>query len=122
MSTGRKPKQDWVSRGPDQLVRIRDGDPPAFVTRERSEIALQPAWPEGTGLAGPSVGRALFVPVQVVEAQACSLEVHQGRGLAAEAPTLEVVLTGERRIRVPSGFDDTTLYRLVHVLEAVDRC
>lgn len=121
VNTGRSPKQEGC-RGQGQFVRIQEGDSPAFGTRERLEVVRQPVWPEGSGRAGPSVGRALFVPVQVVEARASSLEVHQGRGLAAEAPTLEVVLAGERRIRVPSGFDDATLYRLVQVLEAVDRC
>src|SRR4029077_17519867 len=54
---------------------------------------------------------ALFVPVRVVPDE----EV-------APAGSVEVVLTGGRRVRVPPGFDPATLRQLLAVLEEVPPC
>lgn len=43
-------------------------------------------------------------------------------GLDGEEGILELVFGGHRRIRVPAGFDASTLLRLVQVLEAWDSC
>jgi hypothetical protein len=38
---------------------------------------------------------------------------------AVPSPSIEVVLGGERVVRVPAGFDETTLMRVVRVLEGL---
>ena len=56
-------------------------------------------------------GTAAFVPVQVVPDED-----------AAPAGSVEVVLTGRRRVRVTPGFDPATLRQLLAVLEEVPPC
>lgn len=38
---------------------------------------------------------------------------------ALSPPSIEIALGGERMVRVPSGFDETTLVRVVRVLEGL---
>jgi len=62
---------------------------------------------DATGGSGQDeLGVALFAEVDV-----------QSSSSMAEAPALEVVLAGERRIRVAPGFDEETLRRLMAALE-----
>lgn len=72
--------------------------------RRRSSPNLQ------TGPSRP----ATFVPVKVVERQ-------KGSALALLNPTasvIELVLVGGRVVRVPSGFDEHLLARVIAVVEA----
>jgi len=90
------------------------------------------AWPESSPelAAGSSASAscsgggstALFVPVRVMEPSGAGSVAQQRQGAAGVACALEVVLAGERRIRVSVGFDEATLYRLVQTLEGVDAC
>ena len=55
--------------------------------------------------------KALFVPIRL-----------QNDDPAAASQTLEVLLAGSRRIRVPAGFDAATLRKLLAVLEEGASC
>jgi transposase-like protein len=62
-------------------------------------------------------GAEAFLPVKIVERLDDGLpEMRGGRGVAA---AIEIVVRGGRVIRVPDGFDPSTLARVVQTLEAL---
>ncbi|HIE56093.1 MAG TPA: hypothetical protein EYP90_13105 [Chromatiaceae bacterium] len=62
-----------------------------------------------------------FVALQVVEphAEGLTMEAVPPQTEHQEPPALEVVLRAGRAVRVPAGFDQCTLARVVEVLERV---
>jgi hypothetical protein len=61
---------------------------------------------------GEKQNRPVFVPVELTES-------HSESKSGESPPAFEVLLKGERVIRVPSGFDGDDFQRLVSILEAI---
>ena len=88
------------------LYRLRHTTPAADRRRTRISIAPKPA------LARPE--NSAFLPVHIRPERSATTDSRQG----VVAPlSLEVVLTHDRRVRIPVGFDPATLRQLLEVLE-----
>ena len=88
------------------LYRLRHTTPAADRRRTRISIAPKPA------LARPE--NSAFLPVHIRPEHSATTDSRQG----VVAPlSLEVVLTHDRRVRIPVGFDPATLRQLLEVLE-----
>ena len=69
----------------------------------------------------PLVEASLFVPVRLTSPVKSEVEVKrarpQGREKVAGDSVLELVVTSHRVVRIPQGFDEGTLSRLLRVLD-----
>ena len=67
------------------------------------------------------VEASLFVPVRLTSPVKSEVEVKrarpQGREKVAGDSVLELVVTSHRVVRIPQGFDEGTLSRLLRVLD-----
>jgi transposase len=89
---------DWQASG----LSVR-----AFCRRRLLSEASFYGWRRELRERDAVAGRSAFVPVQVVDSEAA---VSPGFGI-------EVVLSGERSVRIGPGFDADTLRRVLAVLE-----
>jgi hypothetical protein len=88
------------------LYRLRHITPAADRRRTRISISPKPA------PARPE--NSAFLPVHIRPERSATTDSRQG----VVAPlSLEVVLTHDRRVRIPVGFDPATLRQLLEVLE-----
>jgi transposase len=91
---GREGLKDWTFRWWRQELARRDRQTAAALRSEQ----------EG----GPTESARVFLPVRVVDLEAVS---------PRPAPPIEIVLTTGPIVRVPSGFDPSTLGQVLAVLE-----
>lgn len=93
---------------------------PAFAEREGLPLSRLTRW-QGrleTG-AQPPVFREVTPITPMAQRKAANLEITSVE--QRQAASLEIVLAGGRVVRVPAGFDDESLRRLLAVLES-DAC
>jgi hypothetical protein len=88
------------------LYRLRHSAPAADRRRTRISISPKPALARPENLA--------FLPVHIRPERSPS--DHSRQDVVAPLP-LEVVLSHDRRVRIPVGFDPATLRQLLEVLE-----
>ena len=88
------------------LYRLRHGTSAADQRRTRISISPKPA---PARLENPS-----FLPVHIRPEHSATADSRQG---VVAPSSLEVVVSHDRRVRIPVGFDPATLRQLLEVLE-----
>jgi len=127
-SSGFRRRTRWNAEQAQQVLerQAREGGSlAAFAEREGLDVKRLGRWRRRLGWAAsekPESPAALFVPVRLAEAEPLAAQPSVRQGAAEASGMLEVVVAGERRIRVPANFDEATLCRLVQALEGVNRC
>lgn len=95
----------------------KQGINPSTLSWWRWELRRRAAKPQGGKSKGPVPGSRRFLPVEVVGIPHAPQSPCE-REACPRAQAIEILLGGNRRIRVAQGFDAETLHRVLSVLEA----